>query len=286
MKKEIEIIVANPAGNVTIFVRQPFRKNEYSKVAKQLLSMEELNGEQVAYILSDAECKPEPKENPTAAHAQTYAMEMCGLEFCGNATRSFALLVARQLGVSGETSVNVKVSGSDEVLPVTVDTTSGFTKVRMPNPHRIIPFSPIENVNGTLVDFGGIMHFVLDGADADAEFFEKIKEKIYQEFDPPAFGVMFCHGGKGVECKTKLMEPVVYVKNVDTTYFEGSCASGTTACGAALVKGEKDGIYTFTFKQPAGTLSSTIVVEKGALTEIFIEGLVEIGPTKKVLVDI
>ena len=80
MKKKIKIIVADPAGNITIFVKDHFDRSEYTQVARQLLEMKELRGEQVAFILDTSSC----------GRAQG-KMEMCGLEFCGNASRSFLL---------------------------------------------------------------------------------------------------------------------------------------------------------------------------------------------------
>ena len=51
MKRKIRIIVANPAGNITIFVKDRMGRDVYQKVASQLLDMEELKGEQVVWII-------------------------------------------------------------------------------------------------------------------------------------------------------------------------------------------------------------------------------------------
>lgn len=69
MKKTINITVADPAGNITIFVKDRFDRKYYPTVANQLLDIEELKGEQVAYILDLEGKEGLPK------------MEMCGLEF-------------------------------------------------------------------------------------------------------------------------------------------------------------------------------------------------------------
>ena len=99
MEKNIKITVANPAGNKTIFVHDKFERADYAKVAEQLLAMKEYAAEQVAFILDAPECgRAEGR------------MEMCGLEFCGNATRTFGLMVAKQLGNSGSGKVFVDVS--------------------------------------------------------------------------------------------------------------------------------------------------------------------------------
>ncbi len=121
MEKNIKITVANPAGNKTIFVHDKFERADYAKVAEQLLAMEEYAAEQVAFILDAPECgRAEGR------------MEMCGLEFCGNATRTFGLMVAKQLGIFGSGKVFVDVSGVDEILTVEVNTDTNYTKVKMP----------------------------------------------------------------------------------------------------------------------------------------------------------
>lgn len=112
MKKHINIFVADSAGNITIFVTDKFSRPDYPQVASQLLEMKEPDGEQVAFVTG---------EN---------SMDMCGLEFCGNASRAFALFTAKKQGIKGDTIINVAVSGCDEVLPVHVNTDTGYTKIK------------------------------------------------------------------------------------------------------------------------------------------------------------
>ena len=129
MKRKIKIIVADPAGNITIFVKDRFGRDQYQNVAGQLLAMEELKGEQVAFMLDAPECgRAEGK------------MEMCGLEFCGNASRSYGLIRAHELGIDGEGQVFIDVSGCNDILTVDVNTQTGFTKVKMPLPVSMSEF--------------------------------------------------------------------------------------------------------------------------------------------------
>ena len=230
MKKKIKIIVADPAGNITIFVKDHFDRSEYTQVARQLLEMKELRGEQVAFILDTSSC----------GRAQG-KMEMCGLEFCGNASRSFGLIKAKELGIEGKGSVFVDVSGCDEILTVDVNTESSYTKVKMPNPVGLSKIDLSSLAIGDAVgrgdavpavDFGGILHVILRGIPATEKNFAAIKDLIMAKYNPPALGVMFCSSDikKDGGASICTMTPVVYVKDVDTTYFEGSCGSGTTAC--------------------------------------------------------
>ena len=306
MNKKVKIIVANPAGNITIFVKDHFEREMYPKVAGQLLAMDDLKAEQVAFIL----------DTPSCGRAEG-KMEMCGLEFCGNGSRSFGLIKAKEMGINGKGSVFVDVSGCDEILTIEVDTDTDYTKVKMPNPVRMseIDLSPlaiddaaervdaVERVDAAergdaietadmsevpVVDFGGILHLVLRGVPATKENFKVIKDCIMAKFIPPAMGVMFCDGemkkeGDSLICQ---MTPVVYVKDVDTTYFEGSCGSGTTACAAAFGMKHGDGVHHFVFPQPAGTIESTAHISEGRIEKIFIEGKVELSPEMEVEIDL
>ena len=304
MNKKVKIIVANPAGNITIFVKDRFKREMYPKVAGQLLAMDDLKAEQVAFIL----------DTPSCGRAEG-KMEMCGLEFCGNGSRSFGLIKAKEMGINGKGSVFVDVSGCDEILTIEVDTDTDYTKVKMPNPVRMskIDLSPLAIDDAAergdaieiadmsevpVVDFGGILHLVLRGVPATKENFKVIKDCIMAKFNPPAMGVMFCERNieetgiqadantdveKTIECP---MVPVVYVKDVDTTYFEGSCGSGTTACAAAFGLKHGDGIHHFVFPQPAGTIESTAHISEGRIEKIFIEGKVELSPEMEVEIDL
>ncbi|MBQ8564143.1 MAG: hypothetical protein IJ443_09695 [Firmicutes bacterium] len=264
MKKNIDIIVANPSGNVTIFVKTPVPRSEYQTVATQLLAMEEFGAEQVAYIL----------QNPSVPGVDG-AMEMCGLEFCGNASRSFGLILAREAGEMGTALKTVLVSGCDKPLTVELDMDMSGAKIRMPN-----PLSCEKKQECTIVDFGGILHVIVENLPPEREIFDLLRDRVYEQLDPPAMGVMFW------DAKEKKLTPVVYVKDVDTVYFEGSCGSGTTAMAAAFSLGRDDGTYSWSIPQPAGTIDVTAVVKDGHAVEISIDSPVELSHVITVEVDV
>lgn len=258
IKKKIDIQIANPAGNITVFVRSRTEKDDYASIATQILNQYR-EAEQVAFI----------KEKPFKREAFG-RMEMSGLEFCGNASRTFALLVAQDNGLKGELKIPVEVSGIDEILNVTVNTETNFTRIKMPNPLSVIDYE-YEGIKSKAVDFGGIFHVILKNIDLDMNLFEKIRDDVNQKFNPPAMGVMFFS-----EESSKL-DPIVYVKDIDTTYHEGSCGSGTTALSCALGLEKGEGTHQFTVIQPAGTIDSSVVIEDGKVKEVFIEGPVSLS---------
>lgn len=266
--RKVRICIANPAGNITIFVLDPFPRSQYQTVAGQLLAMEALHGEQVAFITG-----PD-------------SMEMCGLEFCGNASRSFALLKAKKEGLTGHGIMDISVSGCSQRLQVVVDTSNNYTKIKMPLPRNVAAPDAMETAGtdtlcslmegARIVDMDGIMHVVVRDKAPTRENFEVIKGYINDRYDPPAMGVMFYDTASG------RLTPVVYVKDVDTTYFEGSCGSGSTAVAAAFCQEERTGTFSFTLPQPAGTITATCEKAHGSLKAVYIEGPVQLDAVRQV----
>ncbi len=269
MRKKITITVANPAGNKTIFVHDSFERESYAAVAEQLLAMKDIAAEQVAFILFAPECgRAEGR------------MEMCGLEFCGNATRAFGLMVARELGIAGEGHVFLDVSGTNEILTVDVNTDTGYARVKMP---ACIGVSELDRFQA--VDFGGILHLILPDVEPSVENFERVKSLVYANQNPPAMGAMF------YDTQKKFLTPVVYVKDVDSTYFEGSCASGSAACAVAFGLAEaaaagEDGVHSFTLPQPRGTIEASVEIKNGRPANVYIGGPVEIDPPREVIIEL
>ena len=268
MKRNVNITVADPAGNITIFVKDRFDRADYAKVANQLLDIKELRGEQVTYILD-----LEGKEN------EYPKMEMCGLEFCGNASRSFALLSAKAQGLKGENKLTIDVSGSDEPLEVQVNTDTNYTKIKMPRALSVFD-EEIFGKPAQIADYGGIMHVVVKNIEATEETFNKYKDYINAKYDPAAMGVMFWDDEK------EALTPVVYVKDVDTTYFEGSCGSGSTATATCFGLSDGEGEHHYSLPQPAGTIDTTCIVRNGVAEEVYIEGPVGVSENMVLEVEI
>ncbi|MGN1413808.1 MAG: hypothetical protein ACI4WY_06145 [Anaerovoracaceae bacterium] len=272
MYKKLDIQIADPSGNITIFVRTPVERKYYQQVAGQLLAEEDYGAEQVAFILPGSLSS----QNPSAGGIDG-SMEMCGLEFCGNASRAFGLMLASEAGETGYVTKRIRVSGCDAPLTVELDMETSRAKIRMPD-----PLSCEVQGDRTVVDLGGILHIIVEAPKTEgssteelqAEMertFGKIRSDIYRTMDPPALGVMFWDSAE------KKLIPVVYVKDVETVYFEGSCGSGTTACAAAFSMGKPDGTYSWSIPQPAGVIDVTAEVKDGRARAIYIDSQVKLG---------
>jgi diaminopimelate epimerase len=262
-KQDISVIVANPAGNITIFVLTPVAQEQYVDIAIKLLAIEELQGEQVGFI-----------KNFCPEKGMDVSMEMSGLEFCGNASRSFALFLAKQTCMQGETDLRISVSGTLQPIDAYVDTLHNTAKISMPLPLSIETLSckSLPIIDGTiLIEFDGIVHLILEDIEASIDIFNSIKDFLIDRSNPACIGVMF------YDTIQHFMTPVVYVKDINSTYFEGSCGSGTTALCIALSKQYEDGTYAYIIKQPKGTLHASIEKQHGKIERIYIDGPVSFG---------
>ena len=105
----LNVLRANPAGNITLFVLDPVPSGDRADVAARLMSLPGSDVEQVGFL-----CPP--------LQGGQGRMEMAGGEFCGNATRAFGMLTAQRLG--GLSQVLVEVSGCPGPVTVDVDWTS------------------------------------------------------------------------------------------------------------------------------------------------------------------
>ena len=265
MKKNIRVRVANASGNITIFVLDYFDRSQYQDIATQLLQIEELGGEQVAFVTGEQ------------------SMDMCGLEFCGNASRSFALMLAEERQIEGTAKIQVQVSGCNEILGVDVDPANKYTRIKMPLPVSVehLADTGIDFLDGAcLVDMDGIMHVVVTDVEACDANFVLAKDYMNKKYAPPAMGVMFFDSEKN------FLTPVVYVRDVDTTYFEGSCGTGSTAVAAAFTVEETSGIFQFELQQPAGVIIATIEKAHGEIKTIYIQGPIVLHDVEEITIDV
>lgn len=266
----VNILFANPSGNPTIFVLDFFEEEDYARVAAKLFSLEKFKAEKIAFAA---------KSPPAGCDG---AIKLAGHEFSGNATRAFGLYIAKQMGISGEGVVNISVSGCESPVPVKVNTKTGQARAIMPLPISVEKidcpiFSLLHDKN--IFNFDGIMHIVLKDISADERTFDRIKDFIIDNYNPLALGVMF------YDTKFKSFVPAVFVREVDTVIFEGSCASGAVAVSHTLCQNKADGTYHFHLLQPADALDVTVEKEDGVIRTISVEGNVRLFDPVTVAID-
>lgn len=256
---KLDVVRADPAGNITLFVLNPVKKEERAQIAEKLLSMTEFQAEQVGY-------RVEP-EKGYDGH-----LEMAGGEFCGNAARAFGMMIAREKGLSGAVHLVIKVSGCPEPVYVDADMEAGTSRASMPLP-RYVSSEEIGEVRGVLVHLGGIAHLVVEHVEPTVSFFEEAERALFARMENlDAYGVMF------YDSETRKLVPLVKVPAANSLYWEGSCGSGSLAAAIAQTAGVSDGIFFMDLFQPAGCVRAEVYKRQGEITEAYIGGSVSLEP--------
>ena len=204
MKREYEVAVLDPAGNVTAIVLSDVQAAERARIAAQLLRLPELRIEQAAFLTAPR-CGGEIR------------LEMMGGEFCGNALRCAGFYHALRTGAQGKTCVLAEISGAEGVQPVMADTAAGEASTVMPLPRAVQP-ADWPDVQAVRVTFDGITHFVMDRAQPDDAL---VQRAIAAAPEASAVGALFLDRAAGS------MQPVVFVRETGSCVAETSCASGS-----------------------------------------------------------
>lgn len=246
---------ANPAGNITLFVLDSVPRENRARISARLMA--DSDAEQVGFV-----CPP--------LHAGSSGrLEMAGGEFCGNAARAFGMLTAMKLGCPKQTQI--EISGCAHPISVEMDWFSQTARAQMPLP-RFVRKIEADGHWGTLVDLGGIAHFVVEDVLPSLEFFQQA-EPLFREIpDLEAYGVIFLDGPKGV------MTPLVKVPAAGALIWEGSCGSGSLAAAAAQSQNAPDGLFVRSYVQPAGVVEATVFRRAGKALSAWIGGPAAIDP--------
>ena len=254
MKKDYEVAVLDPAGNVTAIVLSDVPAAERARAAARLLRLPELHIEQVAFLTAPR-CGGEIR------------LEMMGGEFCGNALRCAGFYHALRTGAQGKTCVFAEISGAEGVQPVMADTAAGEASTVMPLPRAVQP-ADWPDVPAVRVTFDGITHFVIDRAQPDDAL---VQRAIAAAPEASAVGALFLDRAAGS------MRPVVFVRETGSCVAETSCASGSVATAVVLTADFADGITEIGIGQPGGTLEVGVQRAHGAVTGLSIGGPVRLA---------
>lgn len=252
---KLNILRADPAGNITVFVLDQVEKSKRATIAEKIMAIPELKAEQVGYACL--------AEDDVDGH-----MEMMGGEFCGNATRAYGMYIARQK--CGLSAVKLRVSGCGHVVTAQVDLKSGTARAEMPCP-RSVQRVTAGGQEGTLVDLGGIAHFVVEQVEPSEGSF-RAAEGVFTDIpDLDACGVIF------LDAENRSMTPLVKVIETNSLVWEGSCGSGSIACAVAQSEGMQSGGFSCEYTQPAGKVRASVERQNGKVIAAAIGGLVTLG---------
>lgn len=184
-------------------------------------------------------------------------LEMAGGEFCGNASAAAAVLLAREVA---KPTVSYSVSGFEGSVNAEVILLGcGKYRVRTSFEGMNYKVESFEHKGERLsaVDMKGIIHILIEGTFPRSNY-ESIQRSLINE--------LALHGRKAVgviwyerQAGKIYINPVVWVKAIDTIYYETACGSGAIA--TALCTGSQN-IF-----QPTGRYISVDIDEGRIMTE-------------------
>jgi diaminopimelate epimerase len=281
-----EIVIADPAKNITLLVLTPVPPEERARVAKALLDDPSLGAEQVGFVIPPSGDGASGRGATTRSAATLrrastlrraaplWRLEMMGGEFCGNAARSFGLYVARRTGLSGKVRLEIGISGMETTVSVRADLDRGLAEASMP-PALAEKTLVYRGAALPVYVFEGIVHAIALDIPASETAFYEIRAILEAGFEGGALfdavGVMF------YDRAAQLMTPAVYVRATDTLVFESSCGSGSAALGLYLARSLDHGETTLALRQPGGTIEVRVEKQPGAAAAVSIGGPVTLS---------
>ena len=213
-------------GNITLFLEQPLPAALHVAACAAVLQPSHLYAEQSGTL--DLTASP-PR------------LTMMGGEFCVNATRAFAALLAAR-GYLAQTDSHcwtgcVEVSGAQYPLPVKVtqlDAAHFISSACLPL--FPLPVAAIQAPGVTLVRLPGIAHLILDTAihplpcGGPEEILRSAAtwRKTYDLDAEEASGVIWLEQSRD-DASRLAITPVVRVRETNSAYLETSCGSGSLA---------------------------------------------------------
>lgn len=208
------VTAAGGNGTVIEILDKPLTRGEYATRGKTLGEEMELDGaEQAGFLI------------PSHLH-----FEMAGGEFCGNASRAAAALLSE---TENKPNVSFTVSGFDGTVGATITKRSDVlydVRCEFPGMPTEVQQAVVDDGQSvSVVDLGGIVHVLINGVfPVESSVYQEVHRKVTERFDlsnREAVGVIwFEENQEGI-----VIHPVVWVKAVDTFFYETSCGSGAIA---------------------------------------------------------
>lgn len=261
--ENIDYIVFDPSKNITALIISKVDPSSYIDISKKIMDKES-QVEQVGFLTYDG--------------GLDILLRMAGGEFCGNATMCAAVYCAMKNDLS-KASVRVKVLGVDEIINVEVKKTNDNEWegiVKMPKALEIKNVTFPDGKILPVVFYSRIAHIIIQDdvgikSIHDKERAELTIKKYCDFLKVPALGMMYFNS------KDANLVPLVYVKSVDTLFWENSCASGTTAVGAWIFSNNNENNIGKTLKinvnQPSKAVLTIYNDDNGS---IYLKGNVRI----------
>lgn len=257
--KKIEYKILNPGGNKTALVKCTNFTEKQKRLINGFIMEKHLDVEQVGFLSNER-----------------YRLEMAGGEFCINATRCAIYEYSRM----NKGNIEISVSGTNKNIIGRV-LNNNKVEMRLDICKKIEDLIEVKNVF-TYVKIDGILLVIFD-EEKSKEYIRRLKEnenlakKEMKEFmikniqtTEKAIGIMLV---ERVLDKIKI-NPVVWVKDIDTVFYETACGSGSL--GIAIYNYYINKEEKIELIQPSGYSISIQLDTKGQyIKRVIISGVVE-----------
>lgn len=257
--REIKYKIYNPGGNKTALIKG----NDYTAIQKRLINKmimeKDKTVEQVGFLSN-----------------KINRLEMAGGEFCMNATRCAVYEYYKE----NKKEINISVSGTNKEL---------IGKVLKDNKVEI-KLDICKNITDLIEVKNDIIYVKLDGIliaifdeEKSRNYIRKLKEneeiakrEIKQlmikeiQTEEKAIGIMFL---EKISSKIRI-NPVVWVKDIDTVFYETACGSGSL--GTAIYNYYKNNEEKLEIIQPSGySINIDLNTKNEYIENAIISGIVE-----------
>ena len=105
----VEYKILNPSGNITALVVKDYPREKYQEISFKIMQ-DNSQVEQVGFLKKYSD--------------SIYRLEMAGLEFCGNASRTFAYFLVKEKYVE-KNNFEISVTGYDDLIECNVKQKNG-----------------------------------------------------------------------------------------------------------------------------------------------------------------
>lgn len=256
---EIKYKVLNPGGNKTALVNGSEYTDNQKRIINEAIMKKNSQVEQVGFLSN-----------------KTNRLEMAGGEFCMNGTRCAIWEYLK--GKEGE--IEISVSGTDKMILGKV-LNNKKVEIQLNISKNITDLYEVKN-DFTCVKIDGILIAILD-EEKSKKYIQKLRENeenaknelkqlMITEINSKekAIGIMLLEKELG---KIKI-NPIVWVKEIDTVFYETACGSGSL--GIAIYNYLKNKDKKIELIQPSGySINIELEGNNNNIENAIISGIVE-----------
>lgn len=251
--------IAEPAGEAALLVQTTVVPEERAQVARQLLSLRELNAKSVVFL------------TPPAGRG-VLRLETAGGEFSGNGLLQAAMAFAVSRGIRREKKFSLEIAGYDEPLTVHANPLTGQVTAELPPPHSVEKY-PFGEKEVPLLQFPGTAYVILKGAALPSD--ETLRPNLAalaQGLDLPAAGAI------AWDFRAGTISSALLLPGADALRRPQCCAASAAAVTAWQALHGREGHHKTALQQPGGTLPAAASVQRGGLRRLTVSSPVALGP--------